>query len=259
MLISCGCSFVAGCGLKDPDNDAYGALVARKLGFKHRNVAKHSGSNFLIGLQMQYAAEVKPKFVIVGTTSVDRLDWVMDGKRLKEHASMHKYAYGLYQPFTPDNHPLKDDPEYDPVLLSDSISTILFVLDNYKSVGGRKGEFDYYYQRLGQEPIERLKVIRDYAAEIHHPYIKTMQDRACILAGARKLQRAKVPYLIVDSFLALHDEFEPSEIIAGNRYGDLSKKFPDTMGTLHMSEVGHALLATEIIAKLREAGYEMAH
>ena len=73
-LVVCGCSWSS----RDnayPDTE-YGYFVSEHYGWEYQNIARVSGSNFNIRLQIDYAVKyLNPDFIIVNWTTPDRVDW----------------------------------------------------------------------------------------------------------------------------------------------------------------------------------------
>ena len=88
-IICCGDSFFS--IDKQCPNTHLSELLATKLGASLENYAKLGASNFTIALQLEYAIKQNPDLIIMGFTSVDRIDIPFDQYRIPDGILNIKY------------------------------------------------------------------------------------------------------------------------------------------------------------------------
>lgn len=258
ILVICGDSFNWGIGCKDQSTQPYGVLIAKKLGWNLVRLARGSSSNYIIHLQANYAAKMKPKpdLVIIGQTSYDRVEWIAEGKtvdsrssRKLEEVNYHQYPPHYHaQPFhdNPFDFYLKDNPAYDPKILCEHVVAFpdyFSLLDRLPAKERFSGSD--YYKRLHSEPIEKLKLIEKYYFDIWDPTIKRDYDIAVLLKAYRTVKKAGIKCLLFGPDTGI-GEFvdEPKDYYHQDWYG-ISQRFgfgpfPDSG---HTGEAGHAYTA----------------
>ncbi len=91
-LVVCGCSWSSRDNTH-PDTE-YGYFVSNHFGWEYQNIARVSGSNFNIRLQIDYAVKhLNPDFIIVNWTTPDRVDWNHKGNLYDTDLEAHKQYY----------------------------------------------------------------------------------------------------------------------------------------------------------------------
>lgn len=248
-MFICGCSYAAGCGLEKPEETAYGVLVAKHFGFAPINIAKHAASNYCIAAQVKWAVQEGAEAVLIGVSTIDRMDWIAHRKVLgRIMPTATDFIYHGYYPFTEENHPFVNEPRYSPTVFSESMTTILNVTnDPIDFEKQRQDKSEYFARRFEGEPIERLKQLRAYIQHIYDPHIKALQDQQSILSAVAACERQKVRYYVLDQTLRLDQEVTsviPGHVVMEHYH---CGKYPDKMGTKHISEEGHAELAKTAI------------
>lgn len=246
-LVICGDSFNYGIGCTNLYTQPYGVLTANNLGLECIRLARGSASNYTIHLQGMYAARMtpKPKLVILGTTSYDRVEWVAEGKELNsppilENLNYHQYPpHYMAQPLHDAPMPwhLSNDKSYDPKILSEHV--VVF-REYFKQLN--KGHTEYY-KRIQSEPKPKLEIIDQYYFEIYNEWIKRDYDVGVIMLAYRQIKKAGIPCIIVGpdykycDFVDDRKEFYPID------WATLSKEYPDKVNSLHTSEEAHKLIA----------------
>lgn len=250
-----GCSFAAGCGLDRPKEDSYGALLAKKMNLTPVNISKHSGSNFSIMCQVLWALKHGAEFILIGSTSVDRLDWIAQGGELKGYPRAPDFNYHGYHPYNETDHPFVGNPRYNPVILSDSIPSIAHVIDNFKEFdkNRKSNKEDYWGRRLKNESKERLDILKSYISEVYDHNLKYVADRSHLLMAVRECERKRISYFVVDSNLDLAEYLDsdrclPRETVSPIFYDG---NYADKHGTMHISEEGHKLIANLIWERMQ--------
>lgn len=258
-LVICGDSFNIGIGCKDLSNEPYGSLLAKELNLNLINLAKGSSTNFSIYLQVEYALrKIKDiELLIVSSTCFNRTEFI----NKKTHYSENKpeicneiVNYHEYPPFgentyLPDQvlpHPLSLDSSYKPQMYTENYWGILDFVKYSQTKEFTKGG---YYKRYDNEDPERLKLLQQYYLDIWNPGIQRLYDIGMINLSHTLLKNAQIPHLVL-----IEDDKLQSLIHPDNQcwvsWGELSKKFPDDLKTLHTSEEGHIEVFNTIMSKL---------
>ena len=216
MIISTGCSFTYGSGLINPKEDSYGAVLASKLNTKHVNLAVPAASNFHIALQIEYALRNYTNIdtILVGITSYARFSVLKD----------QFYERDLGD----ENLPLTLEPFLDGKYLSSTLKmkrTISQVVgsDRFKTL-------ERYYSQFF---IKKHQIAVDYRLVGYE-----------ILTAKSKNIRVRI---ISDQFFA-KNHF--SEDLINFNFFETSNIMPDTLGTSHMNEEAHRILADKIFISL---------
>ncbi len=252
-IVVCGDSFNCGIGCPNLFTQPYGVLLADKLGADLVTLARGSASNFITHLQAQYAADMQPKpdLVIIGVTSYDRVEWITEKSRDMvlplSGANINYHEYPPHHRFmqeAPDFY-LKDDPSYNPILLSEQIGGI----DDYLSIKQSEyGKHDYY-KRLHNEPHEKLRIICKNYVNVQEGEIKRDYDLGVILKAYLYVKSRGIRCIILSTDEKLH-AILPKEDIHFWCWFTAKVDYPDTVGSGHASEEAHAIIAQQLAAKL---------
>lgn len=253
-LVVCGDSFSAGIGCVNMLTQAYGVLVAEHLGLELITLARGSASNYAIYLQAMQAGDFDevPELVIIGQTSYDRIEWVAEGVDANWHHTLHNLNYHLYPPhhLAQPHHAgplpffLKDDPNYNPYILSEQVGAI----DDYINCV-KKNQNVGYYKRLHSEPIEKLKLIRDYYIKIFDGGVKRDYDNGLLVQSYNYLKKRGAKVIILSCEEKIKKFIDEDDLVWQD-WGRMVAQYPDTIGSMHTSHLGHEDTAFRIIDKL---------
>ena len=254
LLVVCGDSFSAGIGCENMFTQPYGALVSEHLNQSLITLARGSASNYAIYLQAMFAAEMadKPATVIIGQTSYDRIEWVKEGADPAWDHTLHNLNYHLYPPhhFAQPHHSgpmpfyIKHDADYNPYILSEQIGAI----DDY-IIAVKKNQNIDYYTRLHTEPIDKLKMIRDYYVRIFDRGIKRDYDNGLLVQAYVYLRKKNIRVIILSCEEKIKSLIDDKDFVWQD-WGEISTMYPDTIGSMHTSALGHADTASRIIKRL---------
>ena len=264
-LVICGCSFARGIGCVDLNKSPFGILLSEKLNLNHISLAKGSSSNFSIYLQAKYAVEkIKDvDLVIVSVTSYDRTEWFKE--KVQNNSIWKKYEleggelsntdvnYHQYPPHGENTYQqtipfyMKNDKDYTGEMFTENFVGVFDYLENF--VDTKK--HSTYYTRFDNERPERTNVLRDYYLNISDLRIKRLYDIGMINLAHSLLKENNINHLILteDSY---YEKIIPKEKLVNVSWGELSKKYPDSLKTLHTGETGHKIVYEKIIAKLKD-------
>jgi hypothetical protein len=261
-LVICGDSFNVGIGLVDMVKQRYGQLVADHFGWNLLTLARGSASNYAVHLQGVYASNLKPKpkCVILSFTSCDRVEWLSDNNS-DHYTTIHLNNLNYHQ-YPPHLHPqphhdepldfyLKDKPEYSPRLLTEQITAVADYLDRMKN----KIHDDYYHRMHGQTKYKLETILNHYMEIWANNSIKTDYDIGLILSAYTKIKNSGVNCLVLSN----HPKFKsliPSMDLIDHNWFDLSKQYPDTIGSHHADFPAHQYTAELIINRMKENDYD---
>lgn len=180
VLGVCGDSFLAATQDHDWRIDLRGSpgkhfteLLAKKLGYDYFTLARGACSNTAIRLQIDEMIKQQVDFVIVGTTSQNRIEYPIKNKLVEFRKGIYNIIYDKH----PDLSSL--NPNFiDPHVVSETINNIL---SGYGQV----------------RDDEQLESIKRYFMDIYHDDIRKLQDAWIISDGVRALREARIPYVIL--------------------------------------------------------------
>ena len=135
-LVVCGCSWSSRDNAH-PDTE-YGYFISNHFGWEYQNIARVSGSNFNIRLQIDYAVKyLNPDFIIVNWTTPDRVDWNHKGNLYDVTKGLQQSDYNV-DDFTTNewNHPCY--PDIQPTIMHQSLTSLV----SYTGLQGLKGMWE---------------------------------------------------------------------------------------------------------------------
>lgn len=260
-MVLCGDSFNFGIGCRNLHTEPYGVLTAQHFGWDLIRLARGSASNYVIHLQGVYASKMNPKphLVVIGTTSNDRVEWLAEGKELTEDPVLEDVNYHLYPPHfenpplhdAPLDFYLKDDPKYDPKILSEQVVAFSDYMYHVKVSGGLVP----YYKRFHNEPMEKLSLIEKYYFDIFDYKIKRDYDNGVLYKAYMTVKKAGIPCIVASQDFALKELIDERDWFYQD-WGRCSRLWPDSVGSMHTGEGGHADTAERLIEFIKEKGFE---
>ena len=265
-IIVCGDSFNIGIGCRDLNTEPYGSLLAAKLNRPLINLAKGSSTNLSIWLQVKYAVEElhanSSDIVLVNETSSNRFNWFPEGKDVQRReitnldVNYHDYppyGNGSYWPHQLDSHPMQDHPAYNGVMITENVAGVIDYLDVFVAQGwNQRGS---YYNRLVDESVARLKLIKDFYASVYSEQISQLQSHAFMTMASTLLSNAGVNYVMLLPWLDAYTGLVKDENILAFNWGNITLEYPDDVNTGHASAQGHVLALEMIVDKLQKNGW----
>jgi len=261
-LVVCGDSYNYGIGCVNLHTQPYGVLVANHFSWELIRLARGSASNYTTFLQGMYAADMpeKPHLIVLGLTSYDRIEWFSEGspKHILPH-SLENLNYHQYPPHhetlphhnSPMHYFLHGNPKYNPRMLSEQIGGIDDCIKTRTLFPNNT-----YYARLDSESNRKLKLILDYYLEIFDHSIKKNYDIGMILQAYMYIKRRGINCLVLTTDIKEFERFIDSNDLMFQDWGDLTERFPDSIGSKHTSEEGHQDTALRLIAKIESMNLE---
>jgi len=160
------------------------------MGFKVISLARGASTNFLIRLQIEEIIKYEPDLVIVGTTSMDRIEVPIPtvlGDDPYNRVNYEKLFIGDINHY--DHRDMSTDliGKHDPKLISQSLSTLV----NREVVAPSKDLLNE----------TQLRAIEDYFMFLYDPNYKRMIDSFTIADGLRLLEKNNIKYYVLNHML----------------------------------------------------------
>lgn len=259
-LVLCGDSFNYGIGCTNLYTKPYGVLTANHFDWNLIRLARGSASNYVIHLQGVFASKMipKPHLVILGMTSYDRVEWVTTGKDLTGGPKFENVNYHLYPPHH-HPQPLHDKPmpyylenskQYNPVILSEQV----VAFDDYLKLL-KKDEMNGYYERLWTESKEKIELINRYYMEVVNSQIKRDYDTGVLMLAYNMIKKAGISCIIVGADTRFENLVDDPRDFFNQNWGEVTKKWPDTVNSLHTGDGGHEDTANRLIKHIENNGF----
>lgn len=253
-IIVCGDSFSIGIGCEDLVNQPYGSLLSKEFNLELINLAKGSSTNLSIYLQVKYALEKYDNidFVCVGTTCNNRIEWFKeDSKSEKTEITNEMINYHQYPPYVGKmdifgNHPLSDNENYTGEILTENFGGVLDYIEIIEN--NRPHDLDYV-EKYKKEPIEKLKILRDFYLYIRDHRIQKIYDDAIISMIHNILKTKNIKHLILLDHNDL-DSLIPEKNLIKINWHRLCEKYPETKW-YHTSYEGHIEVFNKIKDKIK--------
>ena len=258
-LIVCGDSFNIGIGCHNLHTQPYGSLLANQTNRKLVNLAKGSSTNLSIWLQAKYAVEElaanEHDIIIVNETSSERFNWFPEGTSSKYDLTNLDVNYHDYPPYGNnsyvthqlDSHPMQDHPNYKGNMINENIAGVIDYLDRFVANGyDQRGS---YYNRLVDEPVSKLKLIRDFYTTVHDDHLSQIQSRSLMVMCHSLLRNKNLKHIMLITNSYMCRDLILNENLLQFSWGALTMKYPDTVNSGHASEQGHAEAYENVLTK----------
>jgi len=261
LMVVCGDSFNYGIGCTDLHTKPYGVLTAQNFDWDLIRLARGSASNFTVYLQGEYASKMNPKphLVILGTTSIDRLEWITTGKTSDPNIPLtaldinyHEYPpHNWAQPNhdAPMDFHFKNDPNYNPRMLSEQVLALTDFLKIEKS------KQPNHYTRMLTEGAEKIQLIEDYYFDIFDSRIKQDYDRGVILMAYNMIKKQGINCIIFSVDVMFKDLVDDPRDYCRQDWHRCCQLWPDTIGSFHTGDGGHQDTADRLIEHIKTNGF----
>jgi hypothetical protein len=202
----CGDSFFAATqNFPRPDcQDAAGKhfseLLAQHINYNLFTLARSACSNSAIRLQVSEMVKRKVDFIIVGTTSSNRIEYPMYDSNSKFDFS--KGIYNLYYTGSPDASALHFD-STDEVMYTDTLNNIFGSKNN---------------SGLVRNEIQRA-AIQHYFMQMFDFAYREQQDAWIIASGIQEIRASGIPYLLLSQSQPPTDYFQNAGTLAHEVFG----------------------------------------
>ncbi len=254
-LVICGDSFSIGIGCHDLHNEPYGSLLSKKLNKELINLAKGSSTNLSIALQVEYAIrKIKNiDLLIVGTTCYHRTEWFPEDTNTliplnNENVNYHQYPpYGyMTYPYLLD-YPMNNDIDYRGEMFTENYHGIIDYVDNILNKNITESG---YFKKFKKEDDKKMRLLKDYYLYFYDGRIQKQYDIGQIVMSHNLLKYNKIPHIILNDNVDDLKSYIPNENLLNINWGEMSKKYPDDLKTLHTSHEGHKIVYETILMKL---------
>lgn len=155
----------------------FSEILAKKLNYDLYTLARGACSNSAIRLQISELVKRNVDFIIVGTTSVNRIEYPKYNNREFDPA---KGVFNLNYNSHPDKSVLNSKAE-DEVLISDTLTNI----------------FGSEFNSAPVRSEEQRQAIKNYYLEIFDLKFREQQDAWIIASGIQEIRNANIPYLLI--------------------------------------------------------------
>lgn len=173
-LYSCGCSFMA-IDTKQTGITSFLDLYCKEKNFKHVGLARSGATNFLIRLQIEEAIKQNADYIVIGTTTSDRIDIPIQAKEkdIQMPVELKDIDYQGYR-----SQSVNYVDTSNPKIISDSINN--WTTSNYQTVFHK----NHTRTEISQAQIDAMK---HYVAMLHNFSLEQTKDYYIISEGLRKL------------------------------------------------------------------------
>lgn len=178
---SLGCSFMS-TDSRYPDRPSFLDMFAEKKDYKHVSLGRPGASNFVIRLQIDRAIEDRADFIVIGATSSDRLDFVLDSKKGTGVPVLSNIKYQGYHAVS-EQHVTSDFSNR--CIISDTLNNLV--------------EKDYEV-----EPVQQSS-IKTFIRDIYSPDIQDVKDRWIIRDGLVQIVKQGIKFIFIPGPLFYFD------------------------------------------------------
>ena len=203
----CGDSFFAATqntsheSCQDAEGKHFSEILAQRLGYNMFTLARGACSNSAIRLQVSEMVKRKVDFIIVGTTSENRIEYPMRDSNNRFDKS--KGIYNLHYTGSPDASALHFDPK-DETLYSDTLNNIFGSKIN---------------TGLVRNEIQRA-AIQHYFMQMFDFSYKAQQDAWITASGIQEIRASGIPYLLLSEHQPTTEYFADHTQLACEVFGN---------------------------------------
>jgi hypothetical protein len=198
------------------------------------------------------------EFVCIAPTSYNRVEWFPETADTTDgDLKLTQVNYHQYPPYGKDTYqyilenPIGNDERYTGEMFTENYYGVVDYVDNVLSGKRQVGD---YYSKFKKERPDRLKLLRNYYADVFDDRIQRYYDIGVITMAYNLLKNKGIK-----SFVLTYDpdfkKYIPEESLVNVDWGILSKNYPDDLNTLHTSAEGHGVVYQEILKKIISNGW----
>lgn len=240
----------------DYPGKSFGEVMCVDNSWELLSLAQRGCSNFAISLQVDKAIELNADFVVVGTTTPDRCEFPIINTENSSIWDQLKKSFNWKDWFTaqPETyvksrgisnilHTSSPSGTYpwikDPTIISESLNNLMFV----------------YTTKLTTEQLDALRL---YMLNLYDSGIKRQTDSWIISDACRRLEQAKIPYLLFIESLYQLDfskdiEWVPEKNVVRPRDFSLWTELPRGPAQFHYDvEKGSPIFAKYVESRIKE-------
>jgi len=181
---------------RDSNGKHFSEILANKIGYQLYTLARGACSNSAIRLQISEMVKRKVDFIIIGTTSVNRIEYPkFENREYDPNNGIHNLIYSSH----PDLSSVGADPSKE-VLFSDTLTNIFGNKHNSAPV---------------RSEIQR-DAIKNYYLEMFDLKFREQQDSWIIASGIQEIKNHNIPYLLLGNYWLRYSNYfnnNPRELI----------------------------------------------
>ena len=185
---------------EDAEGKHFSEILAKRLGYNLFTLARSACSNSAIRLQISEMVQRKVDFIIVGTTTSNRIEYPMQNSNSKFNFS--KGIYNFYYSGSPDTSSLHFDSK-DEVMYTDTLNNIFGSKNN-------SGPVRDEHQRAA---------IKNYFMHMFDFGYREQQDAWITASGIQEIRSSGIPYLLLSHQQPPTDYFQNAGTLAHEIFG----------------------------------------
>lgn len=192
-FVVCGCSWSS----RDPSFPAteHGHFIAEHFGWEYHNIARVGCDNFGIRLQIDYAIDVlKADVILVNWTTACRVVWNHKGKKYSPTLGLKQLDYDVDDFFDNERcHPAKDDPDFDPTIISQSITGLVTFGNLMSTYEEAVEEWDWLPHHMSET---QFYAFRNYYLNLYDDDVEAHKQYYLIESAVNKLQKSGTKFVM---------------------------------------------------------------
>ena len=146
---------------------------------------------------------------------------------------------------------MKDDPQYNGQMLTENYYGVVDYVDNVLTQ--KRGAGDYFLKFKKERP-ERMKLLRNFYAEIFDDQIQRQYDMGLMIMAHNLLKKKGINHLILTSDAEFTTYISKENLVNVDWYV-LSEQYPDDLNTLHTSAEGQKVAYKNVLRKIKNNGW----
>jgi len=143
---------------------------------------------------------------------------------------------------------MKDDPQYNGQMFTENYYGVVDYVDNVLTQ--KRGAGDYFAKFKKERP-ERMKLLRNFYAEIFDDQIQRQSDMGLMVMAHNLLKKKGINHLILTSDGEFTTYISKENLVNVDWYV-LSEKYPDDLNTLHTSAEGQRVAYENVLRKTKQ-------
>lgn len=169
----------------DPEDGiiSFCELYCQRKSFEHVSLARPGATNFSIRLQIEKAIEEQADYAVIGITCSDRFDVALDISNTTPRYKLDNVFYTNYR--------ARSEKHVDQ-------TAVKLVSDTFDNILTR-----HFQKELVSE--QQLQALKSYIAYLHNPALTVQKEYYMISDGIRKLQQAKIDFVLLPGYMGQHD------------------------------------------------------
>ena len=179
-LFVCGDSWMSACTTLPKTH--FSELITDILDFELHSIARGGMSNVGICMQIEYAIEQNADLVLIGTSNIDRIEFIaQEAESLEINCNNILYRHLSY--FSTHSQLANNKL---PSIISDNLVSLLDENDSFNSLYNDIPNID-----------QKKKALKQYYLHLYDYNLKRKQDERNLYASIHKLHLSGIPYIII--------------------------------------------------------------